>query len=63
MRAVPINRKVTVVRERTMIPTDNTIMQAKRVNSIPYLTASHGAARANRANAIRGKVVSIPASV
>ncbi|MNE45347.1 hypothetical protein D3C81_1320500 [compost metagenome] len=61
--AVPIKSAVTVVRERTIIPTVSAIIQEKRVSSIPYRIASFGAANANSAKAMRGKVVSIPASV
>ncbi|MMZ62246.1 hypothetical protein D1872_244460 [compost metagenome] len=63
MSAVPINRAAIVVRERTAIPIVSAIIQEKRVSSIPYRTASLGALSANSAKAMRGKVVSIPASV
>ncbi|MNN84429.1 hypothetical protein D3C81_2015890 [compost metagenome] len=63
MRAVPIKSSVTVERERTIIPTVSAIMQDKRVSSIPNRIESFGAASANTAKAMRGNVVSIPASV
>ncbi|MNP60905.1 hypothetical protein D3C76_1560340 [compost metagenome] len=63
IRAVPINSSITFVRERIIMPIVSTIIQVKRVCSIPNRVDNFGAASANIAKAMSGKVVNIPARV
>lgn len=62
-RAVPPKRAGTAGMERSRIPPVIRIMQYSSVRSMPKRDDNLGAASANTAKAMSGKVVSIPASV